>query len=71
MVCVSDNDTQFIGNKFKKFLAEFRIQQKFSSVGHPQGNGAIEAAKKIIFDEIKKRFGDAKGFWAEELLWVV
>lgn len=71
MVCVSDNGTQFIGIKFRKFLAQFGIKQKFSSVGHPRGNGAIEAANKIIFDGIKKRLGEAKGLWAEELPWVL
>ncbi|XP_074327281.1 uncharacterized protein LOC141665201 [Apium graveolens] len=70
-VCASDNDTQFVGNKFITFLHHFEIQQKFSSMGHPQGNGAIEAANKIIFDEIKKRSGEAKGLWAEELLLVI
>ncbi|XP_063941458.1 uncharacterized protein LOC135149627 [Daucus carota subsp. sativus] len=71
MVCVSDNGTQFVGRKFKEFLASFGIQQRFSSVGHPQGNGAIEAANKIIFHGIKKRLGEAKGLWAEELPWVL
>lgn len=71
MVCVSDNGTQFIGSKFRKFLAKFGIQQRFSSVGHPQGNGAIEAANKIIFDGIKKRLEDGKGLWAEELPYVL
>lgn len=69
MVCVSDNGTQFIGSKFRKFLVVFGIQQRFSSVGHPQGNGKIEAANKIIFEGIKKRLGGAKGFWVEELPW--
>ncbi|XP_074378364.1 uncharacterized protein LOC141719899 [Apium graveolens] len=66
-VCVSDNGTQFIGNKFRRFLHHFGVQHKFSSVAHPQGNGAIEAANKIIFQGIKKRLGEAKGRWAEEL----
>lgn len=63
-VCVSDNGTQFIAIKFINFLHYFGIQQKFSSIGHPQGNGMIEAANKIIFDEIKKRLGEAKGLCA-------
>ncbi|XP_074352999.1 uncharacterized protein LOC141692159 [Apium graveolens] len=47
--CISDNGTQFIGNKFRKFMHHFGIEQKFSSVAHPQGNGAIEAGNKVIF----------------------
>ncbi|XP_074377661.1 uncharacterized protein LOC141719178 [Apium graveolens] len=70
-VCVSDNGTQFVGNKFGKFLHHFGVQQKFSSVAHPQGNGAVEANNKIIFQGIKKRLGEAKGRWEEELPWVL
>ncbi|XP_074346880.1 uncharacterized protein LOC141685689 [Apium graveolens] len=70
-ICVPDNGTQFNGNKFKTFLHDFGIQRKFSFVGHPQGNGVIEAVNKIIFNEIKKRLGEAKGLWVEELLWVL
>ncbi|XP_074323840.1 uncharacterized protein LOC141660752 [Apium graveolens] len=66
-----DNGTQFIGNKFRNFLHHFRIRQKFSSMGHPQGNRAIEATNKIIFDNIKKRLGETKGLCAEELPWVL
>ncbi|XP_074363998.1 uncharacterized protein LOC141704708 [Apium graveolens] len=70
-ICISDNGTQFIRNKFRKFLYHFRIEQRFSSVAHPQGNGAIEAAYKVIFRGIKKRLGEAKGRWSEELLWIL
>ncbi|XP_074352679.1 uncharacterized protein LOC141691825 [Apium graveolens] len=40
-------------------------------LAHPQGNGPIEAANKIIFQEIKKKLGEAKGRWAEELPWIL
>ncbi|XP_074335982.1 uncharacterized protein LOC141673148 [Apium graveolens] len=70
-VCISDNGTQFIGNKFRTFLNHFGIQQKFNLLGHPQGNGTIEAANKIIFDGIKKRLSEANGLWAKELSWVL
>ncbi|XP_074356295.1 uncharacterized protein LOC141695995 [Apium graveolens] len=40
-------------------------------VAHPKGNGAIEAANKIIFQGIKKRLGEANGRWAKELPWVL
>ncbi|KAL8120857.1 hypothetical protein AgCh_017871 [Apium graveolens] len=70
-ICVSDNETHFVGNKFRRFLHHFGVQQKFSSFAHPLGNKAIEAANKIIFQGIKKRLGEAKGRWAEELPWVL
>ncbi|XP_074336666.1 uncharacterized protein LOC141673832 [Apium graveolens] len=71
IVCMSDNGTQFIINKFRTFLHRFEIQQKFSSVGHPKGNRAIKAANKIIFDSNKKQLGEAKGLWTKELPWVL
>ncbi|XP_015954095.1 uncharacterized protein LOC107478465 [Arachis duranensis] len=34
---------------------------------HPQANGQVEAANKVILAGLKKRLQDAKGAWAEEL----
>lgn len=70
-VCVSKNGTLFIRNKFGTFLHHFGIQQEFSSVGHPQGNGTNKDANKIIFYGIKKRLREVKGLWVEELSWVL
>ncbi|XP_074352635.1 uncharacterized protein LOC141691777 [Apium graveolens] len=70
-VRVSDNRLQFVGNKFRRFLHHPVVQQKFSSVAHPQGNGTIEITNKIMFQGIKKRLGEAKGRWSEELPWVL
>ncbi|XP_074372156.1 uncharacterized protein LOC141712923 [Apium graveolens] len=70
-ICVSDNGAQFVRNKFRRFLYHFGVQQKFSSVTHSQGNGAIKAVSKIIFQGIKKRLGEAKRRWVEELPWVL
>ena len=40
----------------------------FSSVYHPQSNGAVEIANGIIFGSIKKcLFDQKKGKWADEL----
>ncbi|XP_074343031.1 uncharacterized protein LOC141680814 [Apium graveolens] len=52
----------------EKFFLEKIILR---SVAHPNGNGAIEAVKKINFQGIKKRLGKAKGRWVEELPWVL
>ena len=38
---------------------------------HPQTNGQAEGASKVILRELKKRLGDAKGNWADELLEVL
>jgi hypothetical protein len=43
-------------------------QAKFSSVYHPQSNGAVERANCLIFSGIKKcLFDQKKGKWVDEL----
>ncbi|XP_016185482.1 uncharacterized protein K02A2.6-like [Arachis ipaensis] len=64
---ISDNGTQFNDKKFKGFLAGLKIKQRFSSVEHPQTNGQVEAANKVILKGLKKRLQGKKGSWANEL----
>ncbi|XP_057739801.1 uncharacterized protein LOC130956862 [Arachis stenosperma] len=66
-VVVSDNKTQFTDKKFRGFLEGLSIKQKFSSVEHPQTNGQVEAANKVILKGLKKRLEGKKGLWADEL----
>jgi hypothetical protein len=41
---------------------------KFSSVYHPQSNGAVETTNGLIFSRIKKcLFDQKKGKWVDEL----
>ncbi|KAL2252449.1 UNVERIFIED_CONTAM: hypothetical protein Sindi_0039600 [Sesamum indicum] len=39
---ISDNGTQFQGKEIASWLKELKIQQNFTSVGHPQSNGQTE-----------------------------
>lgn len=64
---VTDNGLQFTDRKLNEFLAGLGIQHKFTSVEHPQTNGQAESANKVILAELKKRLGEAKGAWAEQL----
>ncbi|XP_057456689.1 uncharacterized protein LOC130747692 [Lotus japonicus] len=57
--------------KVRDFCAEMRIENRFASVEHPQSNGQVEAANKVILNGVKKRLGEAKGLWADELITVV
>nr|XP_025677746.1 uncharacterized protein LOC112777556 [Arachis hypogaea] len=66
-VIISDNGTQFTDKKFKEFLGGLQISHRFSSVEHPQTNGQVESANKIIVKGLKKRLDEAKGLWADEL----
>ncbi|XP_072072016.1 uncharacterized protein [Arachis hypogaea] len=43
------------------------VKQKFSSVEHPQSNGQVEAANKIILQGLKKQLDQKKGSWVDEL----
>nr|KYP57314.1 Transposon Ty3-I Gag-Pol polyprotein [Cajanus cajan] len=68
---VTDNGLQFTDQKLNRFIQDLGIKHQFTSVEHPQSNGQVEAANKVILMELKKRLGDAKGAWAEELLEVL
>nr|KYP38110.1 Transposon Ty3-I Gag-Pol polyprotein [Cajanus cajan] len=64
---VTDNGRQFITQEFEDFLHELGIKHLSTSVEHPQTNGQAEAANKVILRELKKRLGNAKGQWPDEL----
>ncbi|XP_072076432.1 uncharacterized protein [Arachis hypogaea] len=52
---------------WRQIIASLGIQQKFSSVEHPQTNGQVEAVNKVILQGLKKRLDQKKGTWADEL----
>jgi ribonuclease HI len=64
---VTDNGKQFDCEPFRKWCAELCIKNYFSSPGHPQANGQVEATNKTIFKILKKKLGDRKGNWADDL----
>nr|XP_025611672.1 uncharacterized protein LOC112705026 [Arachis hypogaea] len=66
-VVISDNGTQFTDKKFTEFLSGLGVRQRFSSVEHPQTNGQVESANKVILSGLKKRLDNKKGAWADEL----
>jgi hypothetical protein len=68
---VIDNGKQFDCEPFRKWCAELHIRNYFSSPGHPQANGQVEATNKTIFKILKKKLGDRKGGWADDLLEVL
>ena len=64
---VSDNDTQFVGQQLSKLCAKVGIKQVFASVEHPQTNGQVESANRVLLRGLKRRLERAKGTWAEEV----
>lgn len=67
-----DNGKQFDCITFKDFCASIGTKIKFSSVYHPQSNGAVERANSLIFTAVKRcLFDQKKGKWVNELPKVV
>ncbi|GAU45489.1 hypothetical protein TSUD_191080 [Trifolium subterraneum] len=64
---VTDNGTQFTDKTFRGFLAKINTKHYFTSVEHPQTNGQAEVANRVILCGLRRRLGDAKKQWVEEL----
>ncbi|KAL8088405.1 hypothetical protein AgCh_038254 [Apium graveolens] len=65
-ILVTDNGTQFNNEEFKKYCEENEIELRFTSVAHPQANGQVEVANRIILDGLKKRIEKIQAFNAED-----
>jgi len=65
--------TQFASQQLRKLCTKVGIKQVFASVEHPQTNGQVEFANRVLFRCLKRRLEKAKGTWAEEvprIVWV-
>ena len=65
---VTDNGTQFNSQEFIDYCEEYGIKLRFTSVAHPQANGQVEVANRIILDGLEKRVERSKGTQIDELL---
>src|SRR4051812_23335944 len=52
---IADNGPQFNCKSFKDFCEKWRINLKFASVAHPESNGQVESANKVILNALKRR----------------
>ncbi|XP_057780050.1 uncharacterized protein LOC130998653 [Salvia miltiorrhiza] len=66
-VIVSNNGTQFTGQRIADFCDRMDITQRFVSVAHPQANGQVELVNRSICEGIKKRLNQSREKWVEEL----
>jgi transposase InsO family protein len=67
-----DNETQFNDETFKTFCDHIGTKIYFASVRHPESNGLVERANRLIITEIMKSiFNQPKGKWPDELIKVV
>jgi hypothetical protein len=63
-----DNAKQFDCHLFKDFCYQIGVKAAFTSVHHPESNGAVDKANTLIFTAIKKILeSQSKGKWVEEL----
>ncbi|XP_059438049.1 uncharacterized protein LOC132170910 [Corylus avellana] len=68
---VTDNGKQLDCDSFKEWCAKLHIRNYFSSLGHLQAHGQVEITNKSIFKLLKKKLGDRKRDWAEDLIEVL
>jgi len=67
-----DNGKQFDSDNFRDFCRSMGTTIAFASVYHPESNGAMERANRVVFSAISKTlFSLHKGKWVEELPKVV
>ena len=64
---VSDNGTQFASQQLSKICSEVGVKHVFTSVEHPQTNGQVESANRVLLRGLKRRLEKAKETWAEEV----
>ncbi|KAL0408051.1 UNVERIFIED_CONTAM: hypothetical protein Sradi_1739500 [Sesamum radiatum] len=64
---ISDNGRQFQERKIQEWCQGMRIEQRFTTVAHLQGNGQVEVTNRILIQGIKRRLERVGGNWAEEL----
>ncbi|XP_041001619.1 uncharacterized protein K02A2.6-like [Juglans microcarpa x Juglans regia] len=54
---ISDNGRQFDCSHYREWCSELKIKAKYSSSGHPQANGQVEATNKTLLNILKKKLG--------------
>jgi len=65
---VSDNGAQFASQQLGKLCTKLGVKQVFASVEHPQTNGQVKSANRVLLRGLKRRLDKAKGAWAKEVL---
>lgn len=66
-IIVTDNDTQFVGEKFTNTLSEYKIKHIKASVAYPKENGLVEVSKRKILQGLKKSINEIPRCWVHKL----
>lgn len=61
------NGRQFDNPKFINFCKDLKIQNHYSSPGHPKANGQTKVTNQNLLKIIKTRLDGTNGAWLEEL----
>jgi hypothetical protein len=68
---ITDNGTNFAKGVFAEYCGQKGIRLDLASVAHPQSNGQLEKANRLILAGIKPRLVEplerSAGFWVKEL----
>lgn len=64
LAIVTFNGIQFTRYLTRDLCEELGIQMRFALIEHPQTNGKVESANKVILNGLKKKLDEAKGLWA-------
>ncbi|XP_059441893.1 uncharacterized protein LOC132174218 [Corylus avellana] len=64
---ITANRKQFDYESFREWCAKLHIRNYYSSPAHPQANGQVEATNKTILKILKKKLGDRKEDWVDDL----
>ena len=56
---------------FHEFCRKLKIKNCYFSPTHPQANGQVEAANRVIKQILKAKLEKAKGAWPNELPFVL
>ncbi|XP_061360017.1 uncharacterized protein LOC133304063 [Gastrolobium bilobum] len=68
---VTNNGTQFVDKKFNQVLQDLHIKHRYTSVEHPQTNGLVEAANRVLKLGLERRLEATKGDCPEQLDYVL
>ena len=67
MEVITDGGLQFVSHKFESLLQKYHIQHRINSPYHPQANGQVESANKVIEAILTKTVKSHHRYWADRL----
>lgn len=66
-IIIVDNGSEFISDSFNTFYLKWKIQLRYATPRHSQGNRQDRATNKTLLNIIKKTLDKSKGKWPDIL----